>query len=84
MTSLDVNVNVLEFGNESSVGAFGVNDASVPCDVSSVVTRPIGEASIPKDGTSVGSCGCGVGCAVGGTTVLSGGICEVPGETTTE
>ena len=84
MTSLDVNVNVLEFGNESSVGAFGVNDASVPCDVSSVVSRLIGEASIPKDGTSVGSCGCGVGCAVGGTTVLSGGICEVPGETTTE
>jgi len=84
MTSLDVNVNVLESGNESSVGAFGVNDASVPCDVSSVVTGLIGEVSIPKDGTSVGSCGCGVGCAVGGTTILSVGICEIPGETTTE
>jgi len=84
MTSLDVNVNVLESGNESSVGALGINNASVSCDVATIVSGFVGEAIIPKDGTSVGSGGSGVGCAVDGTTVLSGGICEIPGETTTE
>ena len=82
MTSLDI--NIFESGDESSVGAFGINDASVSCDVATIVSGFVGEAIIPKDGTSVGSGGSGVGCAVGGTTVLSGGICEIPGETTTE
>jgi len=82
MTSLDI--NIFESGNESSVGALGINNASVSCDVATIVSGFVGEAIIPKDGTSVGSCGSGVGCAVDGTTVLSGGICEIPGETTTE
>ena len=82
MTSLDI--NIFESGDESSVRALGVNNASVPCDVATIVSGFVGEAIISKDGTSVGSCGCGVGCAVDGTTVLSGGICEIPGETTTE
>lgn len=82
MTSLDVGIS--KSRNESSVGAGGINDASVPCNVASVVSGLVGEISVPKDGTSVGSCGSGVGCAVDGTTILSGGICEIPGETTTE
>jgi len=82
MTSLDI--NIFESGDESSVGALGINNASVSCDVATIVSGFVGEAIIPKDGASVGSCGSGVGCAVDGTTVLSGGICEIPGETTTE
>ena len=82
MTSLDVGIS--KSGNESSVGSLGINNTSVPCDVASVVSGLVGEISIPKNGASVGSCGSGVGCAVDGTTILSGGICEIPGETTTE
>ena len=82
MTSLDV--GIIKSRKESSVGPIRINYASVPCDVSGVVTRLIGEASIPKDGTSVGSCGCGVGRAVGGATVVPGCICDLPGETVTE
>ena len=82
MTSLDV--DIIKSRKESSVGPIRINYASVPCDVSSVVTGSVGEISIPKDRSSVGSCGCGVGSAVGGATVVPGCICEIPGETVTE
>lgn len=82
MTSLDV--DVIKSRKESSVGPIRINYASVPCDISSVVTGSVGEISIPKDRASVGSCGCGVGCAVDRSTVFPGGICEIPGETVTE
>lgn len=82
MTLLDV--GIIKPRKESSVGPIRINYASVPCDVSSVVPGSIGEISIPKDRSSVGSCGCGVGCTVGGTTVVPGCICEIPGETVTE
>lgn len=82
MTSLDVGIS--KPGNKTSVSTIGVDNASVPCDVSGVVAGSVGEISIPKDRASVGSCGCGVGCAVDRSTVFTGGICEIPGETVTE
>ena len=82
MTSLDVNVS--PSGDKTSVSTIGVDDASIPCEVSSVVTGSVGEISIPEDRASVGSCGCAARSAVGGTTVVSGCICEIPGETVTE
>ena len=82
MTSLDV--DVIKSRKESSVGPIRINYASVSCDVSSVVTGSVGEIPISKDRASVGSCGCGVGRAVGGATVVPGCICEIPGETVTE
>ena len=82
MTSLDV--DIIKSRKESSVGPIRINYASVPCNVSSVVSGSVGEISIPKDRASVGSCGCAVRSAVGGATVVSGCICEIPGETVTE
>ena len=82
MTSLDV--DIIKSRKESSVGPIRINYASVPCDVSSVVTGSVGEISIPKDRASVGSCGCAVGSAVGGASVVPGCICDIPGETVTE
>ena len=82
MTSLDVGIS--KPGNKTSVSTLGVDDASVPCDVSSVVTGSVGEISIPKDRASVFPCGCAVGSAVGGASVVPGCICDIPGETVTE
>ena len=82
MTSLDV--DIIKSRKESSVGPIRINYASVPCDISSVVTGSVGEISIPKDRSSVGSCGCAVRSAVGGATVVPGCICEIPGETVAE
>jgi len=82
MTSLDVGIS--KPGNKTSVGPLGVDDASVPCNVSSVVSGSVGEIPVPKDGTTVFPCGCTVGSTVGGTTVVPGCICEIPGETVTE
>lgn len=82
MTSLDVGIS--EPGNKTSVGTIGIDDTSVPCEVSGVVTGSVGKIPVPKDGATVCACGRGVGCAVGGTTVVPGCICEIPGETVTE
>jgi len=82
MTSLDVGIS--KPGNKTSVVTLGVDNASIASDVPGVVSRLVGEIPIPKDGTTVGACGCAVGSAVGGTTVVSGCICEIPGETVTE
>jgi len=82
MTSLDVGIS--KSGNKTSVGPLGVDDASIPCEVSSVVSRSVGEIPVPKDGTTVFPCGCAVGSAVDGATVVPGCICEIPGETVTE
>ena len=82
MTSLDVSIS--KPGNKTSVGPLGVDDASIPCEVSSVVSESVGEIPVPKNGTTVFPCGCTIGSAVGGATVVSGCICEIPGETVTE
>ena len=82
MTSLDVGIS--KSGNKTSVGPLGVDDASIPCEVSSVVPGSVGEIPVPKDGATVFPCGCTVGSAVDGTTVVPGCICEIPGETVTE
>ena len=82
MTSL--NVGISKPRNKTSVGTLGVDDASVPCNVSSVVSGSVGEIPVPKDGATVFPCGCTVGSAVGETTVVPGCICDIPGETVTE
>jgi len=82
MTSLDVGIS--KPGNKTSVGPLGVDNASIPCEASSVVSGGVGETPVPKDGTTVFPCGCTVGSAVDGTTVVPGCICEIPGETVTE
>ena len=82
MTSLDVGIS--KPGNKASVGSLGIDNASVACEVSSVVPRSVGEIPVPKDGATVFPCGCTVGSAVDGTTVVPGCICEIPGETVTE
>ena len=82
MTSLDVGTS--KPGNKASVGTLGVDDASIPCEVSSVVPGSVGEIPVPKDGATVFPCGCAVGSAVCGTTVVPGCICDIPGETVTE
>ena len=84
MTSLDVGVNILKSGNKTSVVTLGVDNASIASDVPGVVPRLVGEIPIPKDGTTVGACGCAVGSSVGVATVVSGCICDIPGETVTE
>ena len=82
MTSLDVGISKPR--NKTSVGTLGVDDASVPCNVSSVVPGSVGEISVPKYGATVFPCGCTVGSAVGGAAVVPSCICEIPGETVTE
>lgn len=82
MTSLEI--DILKSRKESSVGPIRLNYASVASDVTTIFPGRVGKISIPKDGASVGSCGCAVGSAVGGATVVPGCICEIPGETVTE
>ena len=82
MTSFDVGIS--KSGNKTSVGPIGVDDASIPCEVSSIIPGSVGEIPVPKDGATVFPCGCTVRSAVGGATVVSGCICDIPGETVTE
>ena len=82
MTSLDVGIS--KSGNKTSVGSLGIDNASVACEVSSVVPGSVGEISVPKNRTTVFPCGCGVRSAVGGASVVPGCICDIPGETVTE
>jgi len=82
MTSLDVGIS--KPGNKTSVGSLGVDNASIACEVSSVVSGSVGEIPVPKDGATVFPCGCTVRSAVGGAPVVPGCICEIPGETVTE
>jgi len=82
MTSLDVSISKL--GNKTSVGSLGIDNASVACEVSSVVPGSVAEIPVPKDGATVFPCGCTVGSAVDGAAVVPSCICEIPGETVTE
>lgn len=82
MTSLEI--DILKSRKESSVGPIRLNYASVASDVTTVFSGRIGKISVAIDGTTVCACGCAVGSAVGGATVVPGCICEIPGETMTE